>query len=150
VAIFQTKISKTRLTLSPFSSEQMQGVGNALLKSIKDRIKSGIDAKDDNAKPLKGAKRNYTPYSRQKLQKGLAPIRDWTYSGHTLRAMKVTRVNENGFKIGFIDDRSDKIAHANNQQVKMFAVSPNDADALKNALYNVFRTGNVIQFRKVA
>jgi hypothetical protein len=150
VAIFQTKVTRARLSLSPFSSEQMMGVGNALMKSVKTRIQSGINTQGDAAKPLKGAKRGYVPYARQKQQRGLAAIRDWTWSGRTLRSMKLLTVNQNGFKIGFTDSRSDRIAHANNQQVKMFGVSPNDAEALKNALWAVFRTGNVIQFRRVA
>lgn len=118
----------------------MANIGNTLLKSIKERIKKGIDANDAPAKPLKGAKRNYIPYDRQKTQKGLQPIRDWTYSGHLLRAMKVVSANENRFVIGFIDDRSDKIAHLNNHGTRMFGISPNDQEHLKTAVSDAFRS----------
>jgi hypothetical protein len=118
----------------------MANIGNTLLKSIKERIKRGIDANDAPAKPLKGAKRNYIPYDRQKTQKGLQPIRDWTYSGHLLRAMKVVSANENRFVIGFIDDRSDKIAHLNNHGTRMFGISPNDQTNLKTAVSDAFRS----------
>jgi hypothetical protein len=139
MAIFTTKITRQRLTLSPFSSETMTGIGNVLLKTIKTRIKSGTDVNDQPAKPLKGAKMRYVAYSRQKENKGLAGIRDWTYSGHLLRAMKVVSANENRFVIGFIDDRSDKIAHLNNRGTRMFGISPNDTKALKTAVMEAFR-----------
>lgn len=129
----------------------MAGFGNVLLGSIKKRITSGTNAKDETSKQLKGTVRDrYIPYARQKQNRGLNPYRDWVYSGHLMRSMKVVSASENRFTIGFIDDRSDKIAHVNNRQDKMFGASPTDMEALHKAIYDGLRGGNVIRFQRVA
>lgn len=151
MALFQTKIQKARLSLSPFTAEQMVGIGNVLLNSIKNRIRQGINSQDQDAKPLKAAtKGRYVPYARYKQNRGLAPIRDWTYTGRTMRSMKVLTASENRFQIGFTDAKADKIAHINNLYDKMFGTSPTDMKALTDAVYNLWRTGGNIQFVKVA
>jgi hypothetical protein len=150
MAIFQTKITKARLTLSPFTSEQMLTIGNALATSVIKRIKTGKNANDEPSKPLKGAKKHYVPYARYKQNRGLQPIRDWVYSGRTLRSLKVLSVSENGGKVGFTDQRANSIATYINKIDRAFGISPTDRLALNNALGDVLRGGNVIQFKRAA
>ena len=151
MAIFQTKITRARLTVSPFSSEQMLTIGNALMTSIKTRIQSGLNISDSPAKPLKGVTHGaYIPYARQKERHGIAGLRNWTWTGRTLRSMKVLSVSENAGKIGFTDSKSDQVAHINNLREKAFGVSPNDRLVLQKAVFDIFKTGKIIQFRKVA
>jgi hypothetical protein len=147
---FQTKITKARFTLSPFSAEQMMKIGNTLNDSIKKRIQSGVNANDERAKPLKPGRGNYKAYATYKIQRGLQGIRDWTWSGRTLRSMKVLSVSENGGKIGFTDSHSDKVAHVNNRIEKAFGISPNDRKALNQAVSDMFKTSKLIQFKRVA
>lgn len=151
VPFFQPKITKARLVLSPFTSEQMLTIGNALSSSIITRIKSGKNANDEDAKPLKGARGNYVPYARWKMNHGLAPIRDWTgVTGRLLRSLKVLSVNENAGKIGFTDRHSDNVAHALNKIEKAFGISPNDRQAMNEAVLKMVRGGQNVQLRKVA
>jgi hypothetical protein len=133
----------------------MAGIGKALADSMRSRIASGIDANDQRAKPLKpGRMRKDGTYKRgypeSKTARGLQPLRDWTWTGRTLRSLQVLSVNQNRGIIGFVDAMGDQKAHYNNQIDRMFGISPKDAVALNQAVAAVFRTGNVIQFRKVA
>ena len=147
---YQTKVPKPRLVLSPFSSEQMLAIGQSLAASMITRIKSGKNANDQPAKPLKGAKGKFVPYARKKLNHGLAPIRDWTYSGRTLRSLKVLSVNENTGRIGFTDARTDRIAHALNQIDRAFGVSPTDRVKLNNAVHSALQGTKMIQVQRAA
>ena len=52
-------------------------------------------------KPGKPGRRGYPDY---KAARGLQPLRDWTWSGHTLRCLKVLTANENRAAIGFLDE----------------------------------------------
>lgn len=144
------KISKARFSLSPFSSEQMAKIGTQLADTIRKRIASGVNVNDTDAKPLKPGRNNKRGYPDYKIAHSLQPIRDWTWSGRTLRSMKVISVNQNRGVIGFTDLRSDRVAHVNNAQEKMFGISPKDAQVLRDAVYSLFRTDRVIDFRKVA
>jgi hypothetical protein len=147
---FQPKITKARIVYSPFSSAEMVSIGTDLAASIKSRIKRGENAQDTPMKPLKGAKGKYVPYARQKLQKGLAPIRDWTYSGNTLRALKVVGANENSVKIGFSNPVQDRIAHSNNLREKAFGVSPTDRLAINKGIKKVLAEHPILQIKRVA
>ncbi|HEY4359398.1 MAG TPA: hypothetical protein VGN17_00415 [Bryobacteraceae bacterium] len=149
------KITRARFTLSPFTSETMANIGKVLAKSMRDRIGSGLNALDRNAKPLKPGRtgrngqelRGYPDY---KQYRGLQPIRDWLYSGRTLRSLQVLSVNQNRGTIGFTDAKADQIAHFNNLIEKAFAVSPKDAIALQQAVYSTFKQERLVQFRRVA
>jgi hypothetical protein len=86
---FTPKIRKARFVYSPFSPEQMQVIGESVAESIRTRIASAVTADDTPARPLKA------PYAKAKIRRGRLPIRDWTWRGKTLRAMKLKSANEN-------------------------------------------------------
>jgi hypothetical protein len=147
MARVEPKIRRARFVLSPFSSEQMLQVGNRLADSIRARISSGLNADDQAAKALKvtGAGKQRRGYMFQKLVKGKKPVRDWTFSGDTLRAMGVLSVNENRGVIGFTDAHADLVAHVNNQRERAFAVSPKDREVLVRAVHEVKATSVKIE-----
>src|ERR1700685_3639877 len=124
MALFQTKITRVRLPDTPFSPEQMAQLGEVLAQSIRARIHRGINANDASAKPLKPGRtvnghrlRGYPDY---KIARGLQGIRDWGWTGRTMRSLKVLSANQNGGVIGFSDAVADHRAHINNRIEKMF------------------------------
>jgi hypothetical protein len=101
---FQTVIRRARFVYSPFTAFEMQGFAQVLADSIRARIQSGQNIYDQAAAPLKPGKPGRKGYPDYKSARGLQPIRDWTWSGHTLRCLKVLTANENRAAIGFLDE----------------------------------------------
>ena len=134
---FQTKITRARWVLGPFTSEDMETIGGVLADSIGKRIAAGLNANDDPAKPLKPGRNGHRGYPDYKAARGLNPVRDWTWSGHTLRCLKVLTANENRAAIGFLDEAmpgrrqtASQIAFYNNQRERQWGVSPRDRQAV--------------------
>src|ERR1700722_20229367 len=123
---FQTKITRARFVVGPFSSEQMQTIAQNTLGNIKARIRAGVNCEDAAARPLKPGRNGKRGYPDYKIARGLQPIRDWTWRGLTMRSLKVKSANENRAVIGFISPEGDRIAHFNNQREKQFGLSPTD------------------------
>jgi hypothetical protein len=119
----------------------MQGFAQVLADSIRARIQSGQNIYDQPAAPLKPGKPGRRGYPDYKAARGLQPIRDWTWSGHTLRCLKVLRANENRAEIGFLDEAApwrkqtaSQIAFWNNQRERQWGVSPRDRQAVLVAM----------------
>lgn len=151
---FKTRISRARFVHSPFTSEQMAGLGEVVLQSVVGRIKRGENCEDFPAKPLKPGRNGKKGYPEQKTAAGIAPIRNWISPIRwpkdrikTLRALKVKSANENRVVIGFIDPRADRIAHFNNLHDKQFGLSPKDKHVL---LSGVAAMGNPVATEKIA
>ncbi len=125
-ALFQTKITHHRFTLSPFSSEQMASMGERMITRITDRITSAVNVRDNSAKPLtdKYAKR------KGKYGRGLGrvPIRNWTFRDVTLKALKVKSASENHVTIGFVNPKANQIVTALQRIEPMWGVSPKDRE----------------------
>lgn len=136
---FKTKITRARLHLSPFSSEQMAQIGSIMADTISTRIRSGKNGLDNASKALA------PNYAIRKKRKGLAERRDWTWRGKTLRALKVKRANENRVEIGFIDAESDMIAHVNNNRERAFTTSPEDNKVLVAAVRATIKQHKVVR-----
>jgi hypothetical protein len=147
---FQTKITRARFVVGPFSSEQMQMVATYTLNSIAWRISRGENCEDAAAKPLKPGKNGKRGYPDYKVARGLQPIRDWKWTGKTLRALKVKSASENRAVIGFIDPKADSIAHWNNQREKQFGMSPRDEKELIRAVREISKQARVVRTEKVA
>ena len=147
---YQTKITRARFTLSPFSAEQMMAIGNVGLSSIKARIGRGENVRDEAAKPLKPGRNGKRGYPDYKIARGKAPIRDWNFRGKTMRSMAVTSASENRVTVGFTNDEADKIAHVNNLREKQFGVSPKDQAVVEAKLLDVLRGGGIVKMNRVA
>jgi len=147
---FQAKITRARFVLGPFTSEDMLEIGNVVIESIKDRLAKGLNINDAPAKPLKPGRNGHRGYPEDKIRHGLAPFRDWYWSGRTLRSLKVKSASENRCVIGFIDSHSDAVAHINNIRERAFGISPRDRNAMISIIKAVLRKSRVIQVRKAA
>jgi hypothetical protein len=119
----------------------MLGFAQALADSIRARIQSGRNIYDQPAAPLKPGKPGRRGYPDYKSARGLQPIRDWTWSGHTLRCLKVVTANGNRAAIGFLDEAipgrrqtASQIAFFNNQRERQWGVSPRDRQAVLAAI----------------
>ena len=85
-------------------------------------------------KPGKDGRRGYPDY---KSARGLQPIRDWTWTGHTLRCMKVLEADENRAVIGFLTallpgraQSAAQVAFFNNLREPQFGTSARDKQAV--------------------
>jgi hypothetical protein len=130
---FITVVRKARFVYSPFTGQEMADFGQLLADSIRGRIQSGRNVYDQPAAPLKPGRGGHPGYPDMKAARGLQPIRDWTWSGHTLRCLKVLSANENRAVIGFLDkampgrsQTASQIAFWNNQIEHMWGVSNTD------------------------
>jgi hypothetical protein len=132
---FQTKIRRARVTWSPFTAEQMQGIAQAGLSHIIRRIQSATDATDSAAKPLD------TKYAEQKRHGRFValggnrrysgfPVRDWTLRGRTIQSMKVKAASENVATIGPISREAYIIMYSRNRLDHMWGLSPTDQEAI--------------------
>ena len=137
---FQTVIKRARFVYSPYTATEMQGFALALADSIRARIQSGQNIYDQAAAPLKPGLSGRRGYPDYKAARGLQPIRDWTWSGHTLRCLKVLAANENRAAIGFLDESlpgrrltASQIAAFNNRREAQWGVSPRDRQAVLGA-----------------
>jgi hypothetical protein len=140
---FQTVIRRARFVYSPYTATEMQGFAQVLADSIRARIQSGQNIYDQAAAPLKPGQSGRRGYPDYKAARGLQPIRDWTWSGHTLRCLKVLTANENRAAIGFLDEAmpgrrqtASQIAFYNNQRERQWGVSPRDRQAVLSVMLN--------------
>jgi hypothetical protein len=141
MARFQTVVRRARFVYSPYTSDEMLGFGQLLADTIRARIQSGQNIYDQAAAPLKPALPGRRGYPDYKVARGLQPIRDWTWSGHTLRCLKVLTVNQNRATLGFLDEAfpgrtqtASEIAFWNNQREHMWGVSPRDREVIVAAM----------------
>ena len=149
MAFFTTRIRHSRLTLSPFSSEQMADIGEDVIGSIVGRISEAKDANDNPAKPLsakyakwKSSHGAYTPWSQHgqfaevgytskgNLNSGHNPVRDWTLRGKTLSSVRVKVASEDRCTIGPTDEESAMIISVQDARSHQWGVSPTDESAL--------------------
>jgi hypothetical protein len=133
---FQTVIKHARFVYSGYTATEMQGFAQVLADAIRARIQHGQNIYDQAAAPLKPGLSGRRGYPDYKAARGLQPIRDWTWSGHTLRCLKVLTANENRAAIGFLDEslpgwRQTASQFAfNNRREAQWGVSPRDRQAV--------------------
>lgn len=133
----ETVIRKVRFVSSGFTGAQMAQVGDALVKrGIVPRIQSGLTVGDSAApalaqdrtiiNPKTGTVRTVAGYGTKKARVHPPAIRNWTYSGRTLRSMKTLTAQPNRAVVGFVDAETNKRAAINNARSKQFGVSATD------------------------
>ncbi len=147
---FQTKITRARWVLGPFTAEDMQTIGNVLVDSISARIRKAVNVNDAAARPLKPGRNGHRGYPEYKAARGLQPFRDWFWTGRTMRSLKVKSASENRVVIGFVDPNADRIAHVNNLRERQFGVSPRDRLALNAIVLAVLKQERVVRVAKAA
>jgi len=140
---YQTVVQKARFNHTGFDVEHMQRIAENVRTSIHKRITSGTNVYDLPAKPLmrhppvKEGKRErgYGVHKQQKMGKA---IRDWVYSGHTMRMLKVLSVSVNKAVIGFLNEirpgrsiSASQIAWLNNRRDRQWGISPQDRNVIR-------------------
>jgi len=147
---FQTKITRARFVLGPFTAEDMETIGGVLVDSISTRIRKSINVNDTPAKALKPGRNGRRGYPDYKVARGLMPVRDWVWTGRTMRSLKVKSANENAATIGFLDPKADRIAHVNNLRERLFGISSKDRSALDAGVLAVLRSARIVRVAKAA
>ena len=147
---FQAKITRARWVLGPFTSEDMLSIGTAVRDSIAQRIGKGLNANDEPAKPLKPGRNGHRGYPDYKIAHGLQPLRDWFWTGRTMRSLKVKNANENRAVIGFVDPKADLVAHVNNLREKAFGISTKDRNATTAAVLAILMRARVVRVERAA
>jgi hypothetical protein len=147
---FQAKITRARFVLGPFTAEDMQTIGDVLADSISGRIRKAVNVNDDPAKVLKPGRNGRRGYPDYKAARGLQPLRDWVWTGRTMRSLKVKSANENRVVIGFVDPNADRVAHVNNLRERQFGVSPKDRSALNAIVLAVLKRARVVRVKRAA
>lgn len=123
---FQTKIirSRARFEIKPLSAQQMIAIAQPVRDDIEQRILRGETVYDAAAPPLKPG------YARAKSRKAPPALRNWRWTGRTLRSMKVLSAQENKAVIGFTDSVANFRAYLNNRRSRQFGVSPRNQKTL--------------------
>src|SRR5208283_2314382 len=128
----------------------METIGGVLADSIGKRIAAGLNANDEPAKPLKPGRNGHRGYPDYKTAHGLQPLRDWFWTGRTMRSLKVKSADENRAVIGFADPKADLIAHVNNLREKAFGLSAKDRSAMTTAVLATLRRSRVVRVARAA
>ena len=138
-ATWVCKLSHARLTLSPFSSEQMMQIGEIVLRAKQSRISQALDSNDSPAKAL------VDRYARRKITRGRAPVRDWNFRGVTMRSVKVKSANENRVIVGPTTEEAVMILTAQRRLCEMWSDSPRDTEALHAIVRETLRTQHMVK-----
>jgi len=118
---FETKFRRVRFVGFGYTAEQMAGAASAVItRAIVPRIQSGLTVTDSAAPALK------PNYAKVKARKHPPAVRNWTFTGRTLRSMKVLVGAPNKAIIGFIDPETNKRAAINNRRSRQFGISGTD------------------------
>lgn len=141
---WEPKVTHARFVVGAFSSDQMLTLGNILAGSMRDRISRGLNVYDLPAKALNAA------YAKGKAAKGRNPVRDWTMSGNTLRALQCIAANENRALISFNNPIAGRIAHWNNIKERAFGVSPRDEATIVAAVIETAKQARIVRVVKAA
>lgn len=143
MARYQTVIRRARFVYSPYTGQEMQSFAQVLADSMKTRIQSGQNIYDQSASSLKPGRPGRRGYPDYKSARGIDPIRNWTWTGHTLRCLKVLTANENRAAIGFLNEAfpgraqtASQIAFYNNRREAQWGVSPRDRQAVVTVMVN--------------
>lgn len=147
---FQARITRARFVLGPFTAEDMLFTGNAVRDSIAERIGMDLNVNDAPAKALKPGRNGRRGYPDYKLVRGLAPIRDWFWTGRTMRSLKVKSASENRAVIGFVDPKADRIAHVNNSRERQFGITRKDRKVLNAGVMPTLNRARTVQVQRAA
>lgn len=119
---FQPRIGQRapRFFVQPFAAQLMLDLGAMLAANIKARIQGAVTVYDIAAKPLKEA------YAKYKQRRAGSNLRDWTYTGRTLRGLRVLSAQPGRAVIGFSDPVAAQRAQIQQKLDPLFGVAPSN------------------------
>jgi hypothetical protein len=137
---FETTIKRARFDVSGYEPIRMAEIADKLGQSIIGRIVAGQDVHDAPAPALKEG------YAKWKARKHPPAIRNWQFTGRTLRSFKTLTATDNRAILGFTDRESNMRAAINNRRARQFGVSPFNQIELKRAVHEA---GSPVQVRPI-
>lgn len=143
--IFTAKVTRMRVTWSPFTPTQMLEIGDTALKSILSRISQAQDVNDSPAKPLSD---RYIQFKVGK--KGKAPIRDWFLRGVLVRSLKVKSASQEKVTLGPVTVEANSLVTFNQRRCRQWGVSPRDLEAIRLKVRQLIVGKSVLAKVKVA
>lgn len=132
----ETIARRARFRVGGYAPDQMLRIAKLTRDDIEQRILRAEDYNDSPAPALKNGSKG-RGYAFYKAKKAPPAIRNWRFTGQTLRAMQALDVVRNRAKIGFVGFRANKLALFNNRRHKQFAVSPRNRQVLIAAVRRV-------------
>ncbi|HEY6272617.1 MAG TPA: hypothetical protein VIX19_11575 [Terriglobales bacterium] len=138
MAFFQVYTRNFKITISPFTTDQMISIAQSTLDHIKARIQATEDVTDSRVRPLKAKyaeekrKGRHVALSGTTLYRGL-PVRNWTLRGRTLQSCKVKFASQESATIGPTSEEARRIIVGRNKYDNMWGMSPSDNQALTAA-----------------
>lgn len=153
VAIFSTKLTRHRITISPFSAETMANIGRSMADVIVKRIQSATDVHDAPAPPLSPrVYRNGTTYADRKhaYGRGLGRmgVRNWVFGDHLLRTVQAKSASEDRVTVGFTSQRSINIVNGIAKYGQMWGTSPADREEYYKLLNVYFRAFHLVKVER--
>ena len=139
-----------RFVWRPLSAEQMSVIGNLVVADVQSRMRKGLNASDDPAKPLKPGRNGKRGYPDYKIARGLQGIRDWVWRGMTVRSMRVVSAKANEVRIGFDNPQASRIAAINQRREPMLWFSPQNRKRIRELLSQALNRVGVRDTGKVA
>jgi hypothetical protein len=138
-AKFETKITKARFVVSPYTAQEMIGFGQSIISSNFARWDHGMDANDGTAPPLKPR------YAAFKSRRYGRAVRNMNLTGRLRRSIKVLTANQNKAVMGTVEGihtRSVKrrslmfsdVLRLNNRRWRMWGISPRDKSELSRSM----------------
>lgn len=135
----QTKISRARFVVSPFTASQMVEIGQSAISSIFENWNRGLDVSDAPAPPLA------MNYAKVKLRTAGSSVRDLNRTGRLRRSIKVLAANENKVTIGPADGMHTRLKRGgqlsfsdvltlNQRRWRMWGLSPSGRAKLVSLL----------------
>jgi len=115
-------VTKARWVVANFSPQRMGEVGQAVAKSVIDRIYSGLTVSDAPAKALSSG------YARRKQIKGRRNLRDMTFTGQTLASLQVLSATNNKCTIGAASPNEARKLALANWRGNQWGMSPRNMD----------------------
>ena len=128
MALFQPVIRKARFKVSGYSGEDMLSIGQLLAEDVKKRILRAENIYDQPAIPLR------PQYAKYKAANAPPAIRNWFFTGRTLRSLKCVSASVNLAVIRFTDAVTNKRAFINNRKERQFGSSPRNGQYIKGAM----------------
>jgi hypothetical protein len=132
----QTVKRRARFVSTGYSADEMLRVARLLRDDIEARILRAENVSDSPAPPLSDGKRG-RGYRSFKARRAPPAIRNWRFTGRTLRAMIAFDAVRNRAKIGFQGALANKLASINNRRHRQFGVSPRNRQVISAAFRRI-------------
>lgn len=132
VVVSPAKVPRLGVSVA-FSLEQMDELGEAILRTQLERTARAVDRFDRPQPPLK------EKYKLRKQRKGGKPIRDMRRSGATMRSLASERTVAGEVRVAFHGADEQRAAWFRQLADQFFGLSPQDAETVDRKVLEIHR-----------